>query len=738
MPASRRHPRRRNLFTAALLFALLAGLSPTLPAVADPHRVADEGPRPFSVHDLLAVDRLSSATVSPDGSQVAFVVRSTDLEADRGRTDLWLLDLAADGAPGTPEPRRLTSHEAGDHSPVWSADGEHLFFLSSRSGSSQVWRISPSGGEAEQVTELPLDVANLVVSPDGSRLAFSLDVYPDCETLECTVERLAEVEADPASARIYTDLLFRHWDTWDDHRRSHLFTVGLEEGRAKGEPVDLVAGKDADVPSQPFGGAEDFVFSPDGEHVVFVMRDAGGEEAWSTNFDLFKVPADGSAEPVNLTADNEAWDTGPVFSPDGAHLAWLAMARPGFEADRLRPRVMAVERGEVRDLAPDWDRSPSGLTWSADGSTLYATAADVGQVSLFAIDVASGEVETVLASGHVRSLNVLPPAGHAGGDAAAEGGADRFVFGLDTLTSPVELHAMTRGEEAPRPITDVNGELMAEVVMGEPEQFHFPGAGGERVYGYVVKPANFQKGERYPVAFLIHGGPQGSFGNDFHYRWNPQTYAGAGYAAVMIDFHGSVGYGQDFTDSIRGDWGGKPLVDLQKGLAAALQRYPWLDGERVCALGASYGGYMVNWIAGNWPDRFRCLVNHDGIFDNRMMYYATEELWFPEWEHLGPYGENPEGYERHNPANHVDAWRAPMLVIHGALDYRVPETQGFATFTALRRQGIPARFVYFADENHWVLQPSNSVLWHNEVNQWLDRWLGQSPEAGSEPDPASE
>lgn len=732
MPASRRPASRTTLsaLVALLLLALLAGLTPAPPVAADQHGEAEEGPRPFSVHDLLAMERISSAQVSPDGSRVAFVVRSTDLEAGRGRTDLWLLDLSAATTAGTPEPRRLTSHEAGDHSPRWSADGGHLYFLSSRSGSSQVWRIAPSGGEAEQVTDLPLDVANLVPSPDGSRLAFTLDVFPDCEGLECTVDRLAAVEDDPASARIYTELLFRHWDTWDDDRRSHLFTAALEDGRVKGEPVDLVAGKDADVPSQPFGGAEDVAFSPDGKSIVFVMRDAGGGEAWSTNFDLFRVPADGSAEAVNLTPDNKAWDTGPVFSPDGGHLAWLAMARPGFEADRLRPRVMDLESGEVRDVAPEWDRSPGGLTWSADGSTLYATAADLGQVSLFALDVESGEVETVLGSGHVRSLNVLPP--------ASQGGPDRFVFGHDSLTSPVELHALTRGEATPRRLTDVNGDLLAEVAMGEAEQFHFTGAGGERVYGYVVKPAEFREGEEYPVAFLIHGGPQGSFGNDFHYRWNPQTYAGAGYAAVMIDFHGSVGYGQDFTDAIRGDWGGKPLVDLQKGLAAAVERYPWLDADRVCALGASYGGYMVNWIAGNWPDRFRCLVNHDGIFDNRMMYYATEELWFPEWEHGGPYGDNPEGYERHNPANHVDAWSAPMLVIHGALDYRVPETQGFATFTALRRQGIPARFVYFPDENHWVLSPANSILWHNEVNQWLDRWLRQSPETGSEPGTASD
>lgn len=694
--------------------ALVAGLLLTVsPATADHHA------RPFTVDDLLAMERLSDAQVSPDGRRVAFVVRSTDLEANRGRTDLWLLDLPAMGNEPA-EPRRLTHHEAGDSNPRWSADGEHLFFLSSRSGTSQVWRLPLAGGEPEQVTDLALDVANLVPSPDGSRLAFTLDVYPDCDDLSCTVDRLAKRKDDPASAQIYTELLFRHWDTWDDDRRSHLFTVALEDGKTKGEPADLIPGKDADVPSQPFGGGEDIAFSPDGSTVVFVMRDAGAGEAWSTNFDLFRAPADGSAAAANLTDDNDAWDTGPVFSPDGSHLAWLAMARPGFEADRFGIRLMrwGAEAGaaaEVRNLAPTWDRSPSGLSWSADGSTLYATAADLGQVSLFALDVASGEVETVLGEGHVRSLNVLPP--------AAEGGADRFVFGHDTLTSPVELHALTRGEEAARRLTGFNVERLAAVEMGQAEQFHFAGAEGDRVYGYVVKPAGFEEGKKYPIAFLIHGGPQGSFGNDFHYRWNPQTYAGAGYAAVMIDFHGSVGYGQDFVDAIRGDWGGKPLVDLQKGLAAAVERYPWLDGDRACALGASYGGYMVNWIAGNWPDRFRCLVNHDGIFDNRMMYYATEELWFPEWEHGGAYGDGPEGYERHNPANHVGEWRAPMLVIHGALDYRVPETQSFATFTALRRQDVPSRFIYFPDENHWVLKPANSILWHNEVNAWLDQWL---------------
>jgi dipeptidyl aminopeptidase/acylaminoacyl peptidase len=424
------------------------------------------------------------------------------------------------------------------------------------------------------------------------------------------------------------------------------------------------------------------------------------------------VPVDGSRPPACLTAANEAWDTQPVFSPDGRQLAYLAMSRPGFEADRLRIVLHAWPDGPSRVLTESWDRSASSLLFAPDGKTIYATAADRGQVALFAIDVATGKARTLVDEGHVRSPVLAD--GH-------------IVFGRDTLTSPVDLYAVSRAGGTATRLTAVNSDRLKSVAMGAPEQFTFAGWNDETVHAYVVKPVNFDPQQRYPVAFLIHGGPQGSFGNDFHYRWNPQIYAGAGFAAVMVDFHGSTGYGQAFTDSISGDWGGKPLEDLQKGLAAALERYPWLDGDRVCALGASYGGYMVNWIAGAWPGRFRCLVNHDGIFDQRMMYYSTEELWFPEWEHGGPYWRNPEGFERHNPARLVEKWQSPMLVVHGALDFRIPETQALATFTALQRRSIPSQFLYFPDENHWVLRPSNSIQWHDTVLAWLDRWL--RPEA---------
>ena len=661
---------------------------------------AAQTPRTMSPRDLVLMDRVSDPQVSPNGRQAAFVVSEIDFEADRRRTDIWLVNV--DGG----DPSRLTKDPASDFNPRWSPDGDRLYFLSTRSGSSQVWRFAVGGQDVTQVTDLPLDVSNLTVSPDGSHLAVSIEVFVDCATLDCTADRLARRGTDASTGQVYDHGFVRHWDTWEDGRRSHVFVLPSDGGT----PVDTMAGVDGDSPSVPFGGAEEFAFAPDGRSLVLTLRPGGADEPWSTNFDLWHTPIDGGRPPRNLTDDNDAWDAIPAFSPDGGTLAYLAMERPGFEADRFRVMLRRWPDGPTRTLTLDWDRSPGGLLWSADGATLYATAQNVGHVSLFAIDVDSGAVTTV-----------LDTLGYVGSPALA---GDRLVFALDHLQLPVELFSARPDGGDVRQITRLNGERLAAIVLGEHEQFSFSGAQGDTVYAWVVKPARFQAGQTYPVAFLIHGGPQGSFGNHFHYRWNPQSYAAAGYAVVMVDFHGSIGYGQGFTDAITGDWGGKPLEDLQKGLEAALDRYTWMDPDNVCALGASYGGYMVNWIAGNWPDRFRCLVNHDGVFDMRSMYYSTEELWFPEWEHGGPYYANPAGHERHNPVQHVDTWNTPMLVIHGQEDYRVPLEQGLAAFNALQRRGIPSRFLYFPDESHWVLKPHNSIQWHETVLGWLDRWLG--------------
>jgi dipeptidyl aminopeptidase/acylaminoacyl peptidase len=655
-------------------------------------------PHAYNIQDQVTLRRLSSPRVSPDGQRITFVLRTTDLEANRGLTDLWLVN--ADGS-GT---RQLTSHPSGDNSPEWAPDGRSLFFLSSRGGSNQVWRLPIDGGEPLQVTKLPLDVNAFVLSPDGSRLAVALEVFPDCANLECTTKRLEEQSKRKASGRVYDKLFVRHWDTWKDGRRSHVFVVPV----AGGAPVDVMKGMDADSPSKPFGGPEELTFTPDGKSVVFTARDVGRQEAWSTDLDLFVAPADGKGAPRKLTTANRATDTSPVFSPDGKTLAYLAMERPGYEADRLRVILRSWPDGKERVLTEKWDRSPEGLQWSEDGKTLFTSAYDNGQHPAFAIDVASGQVRTLVPQGH--AADVQPAAG------------GRIVYNFDTLQAPADLFSATVEGADARQLTRVNQEALAAIRFGDSEPFTFTGANGDKVYGYLTKPVGFDPKKKYPVALLIHGGPQGSFSNHFHYRWNPQVYAGRGYVAVSIDFHGSVGYGQAFTDAIRGDWGGKPLEDLQKGLAAAQARYPFMHPERVCALGASYGGFMINWIAGNWPDRFKCLVNHDGILDERMGYFDTEELWFPEWERGGTPWEMSAGYAKFNPIDHVGKWKTPMLVVHGGQDFRVVETQGLGTFTALQRRGIPSKLLYFPDENHWVLKPANSILWHDTVLDWLDQW----------------
>jgi dipeptidyl aminopeptidase/acylaminoacyl peptidase len=647
--------------------------------------------------DLNMLARVSDPQVSPDGRHVVYVQRETDLDANRGRSDLWLIDLDTAGA----KPRRLTQHAANDANPRWGIDGTSIYFLSSRNGSQQIWRLPLTGGEAVQITDYPLDVNAFRLSSGNGRIALAMEVFRDCADLKCTRDRLDAAAKNKATGRKFDSLFVRHWDRWNDGTRSNLFVAPLNvDGRA-GVPVNVSKALDADVPSKPSGGDEEFTFSPDGSRVVFSARVAGREAAWSTNFDLYEAPSDGATAPRNLTPDNPAWDSQPVYLRNG-ELAWIAMSRAGFEADRFRIKVM---RGRsVREIAPQWDRSVQRLAVSADGRTLLATASDLGQTPLFAVDPGSGRVTNLSGAGHVAEYFTS----HRG-----------TVVSWHDLASPPDLYLLTaKGER--RRLTTANQSLLSQRTLGTFEQFSFAGWNDEKVYGYLVNPPGFTKDQKYPVAFLVHGGPQVSFQNQWNWRWNAQAFAARGYATVFIDFHGSPGYGQEFTDSISQHWGDRPFEDLKKGFAAALAKYPWLDGKRACSLGPSFGGYMQNWIAGNWPEGFRCIVNHDGIFDTRSMYYSTEELWFTEWENGGPYHQVPEIHERFNPVHHVKNWRTPMLVIHGEQDFRVPDSQGLATFTALQRLGIESRLLYFPDENHWVLKPNNSIQWYGTVLDWLD------------------
>lgn len=688
--------------------------------------------RGFSIEDMVKMERISSPVLSPDGKQVIYQLRRTELEKNRGQTGLYLLNLNDMSKGGSKQlaPQLLgfdsAKPDTNNTSPEWAADGNSIYFISSRSGSAQVWQLPLKAANIDvkeaaiQVTDLPLPVESFRISPDQDRIALSLEVFRDCADLACSKQRLGAREADKATGRTYGQLFVRHWDSWADGRRLVLFSAPLNtKGSVSTEPVSLSGTLDADVHSKPDGDQHDYQFSPDGRSIVFAARVAGKAESWSTNFDLYQVAAAGGSAPRNLTADNPAWDAKPNFSPDGRTLAYLAMKRPGFEADRFQLVLMDVASGKKRLLAEKWDRSAADVIWAADGNSLYVAAEELGQRKLFSIDAASGKITTLTGLGEVTGFDVR---------------GDSLLIAQNNLASSTQLFSASATQLAKlsktadhhsgwQQITDVNTAALADVKFGEYQQFSFAGAKGETVHGYVMKPWNAKAGENYPIAFLVHGGPQGSFGNSWGYRWNPQTYAGAGYGVVFIDFHGSTGYGQAFTDSISGDWGGKPLEDLKKGMTAATKQFPWLDRSKACALGASYGGYMMNWIQGNWADGFQCIVAHAGVFDTRSMYYSTEELWFNEWENGGTYYDVPALHEKFNPVSHVKKWKTPMLVIQGELDFRIPTTQSLGSFTALQRRGIESQLLIFPDENHHILKPANSLLWHHTVNDWLKQYL---------------
>ncbi len=689
-------------------------LALALPSVAD-------AARGFEVRDMAYLDRHSSPTLSPDGRVLVFAKRVVDKSTNKASTSLWMRNLASrDMRP----PQRLTPDGWNVNSPAFSADGKFVYFLSAKGGSQQVYRVAVAGGEPQKLTHFPLDVGTYKFSPDGRRLAVTMDVFPECGALiECTTTKLKAREAATASGVLYDQTFVRHWDTWSDGRLSQLFVtfphlvknayiawVGVNE------PVQ------GDIPSKPFGDASDYTWSPDSQSISFSLRVADRKQPWSTNFDIYLHSMKSPMGPTrNLTgpgsnASNPAWDAGPVFSADGKTLYYRAMQRPGFEADRFSLMAMDLASGKAREIAPRWDASPDGITLSADGKWLYTTAQELGRHPLFRVSLANGEVESVVKDGSVSSFDLA---------------GSTLAFSRNSMQSGDVIATTSADGKAPlRAITPSAGEMLPDVSWGEYEQFNFIGWNNETVHGYVVKPWNFDPGKKYPVAFLIHGGPQGSFGDGWSYRWNPQTYAGQGYAVVMIDFHGSTGYGQKFTDSISQHWGDRPLEDLQKGWAAAQRKYPFLDGDKACALGASYGGYMTNWIAGNWFEAggsapFKCLVTHNGVFDTRSMALVTEELWFTEWEFGGTVWDKPEAYERFNPARHVQKWKTPTLIVAGQNDFRVPIDQSLSAFTALQRRGVESKLLYFPDENHWVLKPQNSVLWHDTVNGWLKQHIGQ-------------
>jgi dipeptidyl aminopeptidase/acylaminoacyl peptidase len=674
-----------------LMIAALAATAVAAPLAA----------RQLTIDDVTMLSRVGSPTVSNDGRWLVWAQRETDIANNRGRYDLWRLDLTKAGAVPT---KLIAEPDANENDP--QIVGATVYFTSDKGGDTAVWSVPVAGGAARKLTSFAGGMNGFKVAPTADKLVIWADRKPDAPSLEPAMVKKA---ADAGDGRTYEQLFVRHWDTWADGTRQQLFVLPLTAAGAPGNGKAIVGALVGDTPSKPYGGAEEVSWSPDGRTIYFAMREAGRIEALSTNLDIFQVPADGSSAPVNLTADNKAMDNQPVASPDGRKLAWFAMRRPGFEADRQVLTVRDLASGKTVSLTERWDRSIGSIAWAPDSRSLLVTAEDTQENPLWRVDAATGQVTRLTPQGNVSAVAVTP------------GGA---VIAMNSLTAPDDFYRVT-GSGAPQRLTQVNAAKLAGIDLPTVDRFSFKGANGDTVWGYAVKP--YGATGKVPIAFMIHGGPQGSSNNSWSYRWNPAVFAGAGYGLVAVDFHGSTGYGQRFTDSISNNWGGWPLEDLKDGLKAATDKYQWLDGDRACALGASYGGYMMNWIEGQWPDRFKCIVQHDGVFDARAMAYETEELWFDEWEHGGKaYYEDPQAFEKWNPVNYVPKWKTPMLVITGEKDFRIPYTQGLAAFTALQRRDVPSRLVVFPNENHWVLKPRNSRQWYREVLGWMDKWTGNA------------
>ncbi|MEQ5788118.1 S9 family peptidase [Erythrobacter sp. NFXS35] len=706
---------------AALFAAPLAAQQPPANATPETASIPGLAAPPMSARDLVTMPRLGTPAVNAAGTLAVYGVTTTDPQTLARSTAHYLLDLMQPGAVPVSLDFGLKA------SSVAFGPGGQLYFLSSAhpdpdaEARSRVWRVSLGKdgrvGTPELVADTPgTEIAGFKLAPTGTAIALWGEVPRDCPQFACPDATPAHLPG-PGTGRLYdgADGFYRHWDQWETPGTyNRVFVFPIDGGQAVGEGVpvdgtDPATGITGDTPTMPFGGGEDIAWSPDGQQVYFVARKADGDEPTSTNLDIYVSDLSGGA-PTNITADNAATDTAPAVSPDGRYVAWLAMERPTYEADRLVVQLRDLASGTTRALTADTDLSFGSLAWSADGKSLIATAQDVLDTPAFRIDSATGKVSRLdLMAGneaHIANLAALP--------------GDRLLFTRDSLGGPSELYLADAGQQG-RPLTDVATTRMGQMATIITRRFSFAGADGDTVWGQITRLAD-QDGP-IPAVLYIHGGPQGSFNDSWSSRWNPRVVASHGYAVISVDFHGSTGYGQAFTDAINRDWGGKPLEDLQKGLAAALTLDTQIDGNRACAMGASYGGYMVNWIAGRWPERFDCLVQHDGLFDLRSFYYSTEELWFPRWDFGGSYSEARDTYERWNPANYVDNWQTPMLVVTGEKDFRVPYTQGLQSFTALQERDIPSQLLVFPDENHWVLSPKNSLQWHDTVFAWLDRWL---------------
>jgi dipeptidyl aminopeptidase/acylaminoacyl peptidase len=689
-----------------------------------------EAKHPFTFEDMMKLKRVGEPGPSPDGKWVLFGAVDVDLAANKKTSHIWIVPLA-----GGPE-RVLIPDQDGDR-PRWAPDGKRFAFISTKEGGSQVWIADFDGAAGtvtavHKLTSIATEAAGELWSPDGKNVLFTSDVYPECDGAgldwaNCNAKR--ETEHPQVKALIFDRLLYRHWNAYEAGKRTHIFVVPAPniakpgEGWAAGTGPGILAHDltpgDYDAPVFSLGGQDNYAFSPDGQEICYTSNH-DKVEATSTNNDLWIVPVNAGTggtpvAPRNITADNPASDSTPLYSPDGKYIAYRAQQRPGYESDRFHLMLYDRKTGEKKDLIGNaLDLWVGTFTWMPNSQEIHFSAQEEERSPIYKLRL-----------NPVNELGLVPYQGFFDDDLVPTPDGKSLLVTRMSLHAPPEIYQIGNPPDHffSKQLTHLNDALLAQIDMSPLEHFYFTGARGDGVEGLYVRPPNFDASKKYPVKFLIHGGPQGAWGDDWSFRWNPELFAANGYVVIMINFHGSTGYGQKFIDAINGDWGGAPFEDLMKGLDYAEKTYPFIDKDRECALGASYGGYMANWVLGH-TDRFKCIVSHDGMFNTVSAWGTTEELWFPNWEFKGTPYTNPEMYEKWSPRNSAQNFKTPTLVIHGQLDYRLDVSEGLQLFDTLQVMAVPSKMLYFPDEGHWVLKPQNSQLWYKTVNDWVDQWTG--------------
>jgi dipeptidyl aminopeptidase/acylaminoacyl peptidase len=717
---------RRLTFLFVPLSSLLFSLLFSLPAFG-------QAKHPFTFEDMMKLKRVGEPVPSPDGKWVLFAAVDVDLAANKKTSHIWIVPLA-----GGPE-RVLIADQDGDR-PRWAPDGKRFAFISNKDGGSQIWVAGFDGTTGavtgvHQLTRIATEADGELWSPDGKSILFTSNVYPECDNevfvreYNCNLGKRDEVEKSKVKALVFDHLLYRHWNAYKEGKRSHILVMPAPDLEESWGPLkdpkrrhysnwlffhDLTPG-DYDAPVFSLGGQDNYAFSPDGQEICYTSNH-DKVEATSTNNDLWIVSVNGGAA-KNITADNPASDSTPLYSPDGKYIAYRAQQRPGYESDRFRLMLYDRKTGEKKDLIGNaLDLWVGTFTWMPNSQEIHFSAQEEERSPIYKLRL-----------NPVNELGLVPYQGFFDDDLVPTPDGKSLLVTRMSLHAPPEIYQIGNPPDNffSKQLTHLNDALLAQIDMSPLEHFYFTGAHGDGVEGLYIRPPNFDASHKYPVKFLIHGGPQGAWGDDWSYRWNPELFAANGYVVIMINFHGSTGYGQKFIDAINGDWGGAPFEDLMKGLDYAEKTYPFIDKERECALGASYGGYMANWLLGH-TDRFKCIVSHDGMFNTVSAWGTTEELWFNNWEFKGTPYTNPEMYEKWSPRNSAQNFKTPTLVIHGQLDYRLDVSEGLQLFDTLQVMGVPSKMLYFPDEGHWVLKPQNSQLWYKTVNDWVDQWVGTS------------